>query len=161
MNTDEGKKLANIVFQVILLLTVVAAVITIFTLISIYSNKELTRSEDTLNSVSMEKVIGLEMQQDPVLCTMVANALQDFDDADLGYVHVIDNTVHPAERYLYTYSDYGLTGATSGAYIDSSNYPIDNAVAKLLQYSNRRCSIELIQDSGSGLYGVQVVIMDD
>lgn len=108
---------------------------------------------DATNSSKMQRLTELDMRSDPVLCTAVANVLSEFGPEELAYVEIMSNGVCD----VYHSSNIPVQ-APSGYQSHASSAPIEEAVKKLLKYSEKTCDVEVVVESTTGFSYLKVMV---
>ncbi len=142
---NEHIRVMDMVIGALLFCIVLMCVISLVVLVRQKENKIVQDMHDATSSSEMARLNELALEDEPVLCTAVANVLSEFGDTELLYIAIrdIDGTT-----LVYTYPTVTVS-AVSGSYVlQSSKTPVIDAVKKLLSYSDRTCKLGLGEDSG-------------
>ena len=163
MNNQEGIDMVKMSIIILLLVLVIGAVLSLFYLLSNSHYKTVKSMENATKSSSMERLYELHdlsfgSKDTHPLVTNVASVLSEFDETDLLYVLVsYKDTDDSSEVYIYTYEGVALTAVPEGATTIQSNSPTSMAYKKLLQFSDRRCSVSL-NETSSKMFSVNIYI---
>lgn len=166
MNNQEGIDMVKMSIIILLLVLVIGAVLSLFYLMSNSHYKTVKSMEDAAKSSSMERLYELHdlsfgSKDTHPLVTNVASVLSEFDETDLLYVLVsYKDTDDSSKVYIYTYEGVALTAVPAEATTVKSNSPTSMAYKKLLQFSDRRCSVSLNETTyvSSKMFSVNINI---
>lgn len=166
MNNQEGIDMVKMSIIILLLVLVIGAVLSLFYLMSNSHYKTVKSVENAAKSSSMERLYELHdlsfgSKDTHPLVTNVASVLSEFDETDLLYILVsYKDTADVNKCYIYTYEGVSLTSVPHGAVVSTSNSPTSMAYKKLLQFSDRRCSVTLDEATyvSSKLFSVNINI---
>lgn len=150
MNSKEGTDLVKASIIILLIVLVLGATLALFYLMSDKTNDYVRSMNKATTSVNMDKFRELQdmsqQRSDGVLTSVVAASLQEFKDDDLLYIQVIcpDKSV-----IVYTYDSVDVSAGLSGSYETVvSVTPTVDCTKKLLQYTDKRCFVTVVENSG-------------
>ena len=163
MNNQEGIDMVKMSIIILLLVLVIGAVLSLFYLMSNSHYKTVKSIENATKSSSMERLYELNdlsfgSKDTHPLVTNVASVLSEFDETDLLYILInYKDSDDSYKIYIYTYEGVDLTAVPNYATTVQSNSPTSMAYKKLLQFSDRRCSVSL-NETSSKMFSVNINI---
>lgn len=161
MNSEEFTTLVKMAVTALILSLVIGAAFIMWYQLSDHANKEQLDMEKVVNTTSMERLYELrdlssKHLSDPdeefaPLVTNVVSALSEFNANDLLYIYVDvldENGIYSGER-IYTYNgvstgSISFSGAQHEPLFISTDIPITEVTKYLLEYSQYRCTLEIL-----------------
>lgn len=150
MNSKEGTDLVKASIVVLLIVLVLGATLALFYLMSDKTNDYVRSMNKATTSVNMDKFRELQdmsqQRSDGVLTSVVAASMQEFKDDDLLYIQVI---CPDGKVIVYTYDSVDVSAGLSGSYETvTSTTPTVDCTKKLLQYTDKRCLVTVVENTG-------------
>lgn len=124
-------------------------------------NKFVQGVRNSTNTSKQMRLSELEMIDEPVLCTAVADILAESDTGDILCVVIRDTITGVTTVYQYEDMNVGIMFMGGvGSTIESSN-PIDESVKHLLSLSKRYCTLSIHNDAQTQITYAVIDIADE
>lgn len=150
---NEVTKIMDWVVGLLLFCIVIACLIILIVFGQQHEEHFVQTMHDATNSSRLQRLTELDMSDDPVLCTAVANILSEFGPEELAYVEIVSNGVCD----VYHSSNIPVE-APSGYQSHSSSAPIEESVKKLLKYSEKTCDVKVVTEDTTGFSYVMITV---
>lgn len=150
---NEATKIMDWVIGLLLFMIVMACLIILIVFAQQREEHFVQKMHEATDSSKTQRLTELQMQSDPVLCTAVANVLSEFGPEELAYVAITYNGT--CDVYYY---DQVTVHMNVSYQAHSSSAPIEEAVKKLLKYSERECTIAVVVDPDTDFTHVEVTV---
>ena len=166
MNTQEGTDLVKMSITALMLVMLIGAVLGLWYMLSDKTNDYVRHMNEASASVNMDKFRELEdmakTNADGVLTSVVSAALQEFRDDDLLYIYtVVPNHSKPI-IYTYETTDVSNSFNVSNCTLYRSTTPTVHCAKLLLQYTDKRCTVEVqdITDNAMNFVGLIIKVIN-
>lgn len=163
MDSKEGFDIVKMAITVLLLVLLIGAALSVFYMLTDKTNDYVKSMSKANNSVNMDKFREMGdmcKNEEYVLVTVVASAIQEFKDDDLLYIRVVG----AGNDIVYTYDGVNLSslfqGTTTTTTTVKSSVPTSMCAKQLLQYTDKRCKVEVddLTEQGFDMSGITITI---
>jgi len=152
-DNNEALRIMNWIVGLLLFCVVVACVAVLIGYAQDRENAVVQGVYNATNNSKTVRLTELELTDESVLCTAVADILAESSTADVLYVVIAD-----PNGISYVYAPTGLNvGVIGSASLSYSNNPIGESVKHLLRLSEYKCKADYLKDRDENMY-VYVVV---